>query len=172
MRSFTLWLLGAAGAFFATAGAFLFLANLAAGPGRSGPIPQTPQDTRTAEPALALRFADDRLEELESAPGQRVLLYVENRGEETMPQVDVTLSAASESTVKTRARDYRTSVRDLAPKERRAVELEVDLSPPKPAEKSYGSPSDDGPEGEREILEARAAAPGGRPAVQTAVSPR
>ncbi len=170
MRGFALWLLGASVAFFAAAGAFLLLANLGAGPGRGAQIPQAPRDTPAARPELALRFVESRLEELESGPGQTVLIYVENRGEGEIPEVDITLNVASENTARTRKREYQTSVGNLAPGERRPVELEVDLSPPMPAEDG-DAPSGGKIEDEREILEATAIAPGGRSAVQTAVLP-
>lgn len=170
MRGFALWLLGASVAFFVTAGAFLFLANLGAGPPRPGQIPQAPRDAPGAGPELTVSFAGDRLGELERSPGQTVLLYVENTGEEEVPKVDLALAVSPESAVRTRERDYQTSVRNLAPGERRAVELEVDLSPPMPAQ-SPAVPSGEETEDEREILEARATAPGGRSAVQTAVLP-
>ena len=47
MRTFAFWLLGALAAFFVTAGAFLFLANLGSDLRRSDPIPQQPQPAAT-----------------------------------------------------------------------------------------------------------------------------
>lgn len=169
VRGFALWLVGASIAFFVTAGAFLLLANLGAGLGQSGPIPQSPSSAGSG-PALTLRFAESRLEELETSTGQTVPLYVENVSEDELQEVDVTLDVATEGTVDTRERSYRTSVTDLAPGERRSVELEVDLSPPPPAGDREGTDGLD-TAGEREILEARATAPGGRSAIQTLVLP-
>ena len=167
MTNFALWLLGALAAFFLTAGAFLLLANLGAGPGRSGPIPQDPRaESPEAGPALSVRFAQGTLEELETSTGQTVVLYVENLGEEEIPAVDVGLAVASESTAGTPERDYGISVANLAPGETRTVEMEVDLSAPIAAESGELATS-----GGREILEARATAPGDPSAIQTAVLP-
>lgn len=169
MRSVLFWLFGASAAFFATAGAFLLLANLGAGPGESGPIPRAPK-AGPAGPALDLRFAEDRLGELRRAPGQTLTLYVENRGDTDLPTVDLTLTVTSEDTAGSDARDYRESVEDLAPGERAAVEMEVDFSPPMPAKEAGAGPGDD-PEEDREVLEARASAPGEASAFETAVLP-
>jgi hypothetical protein len=153
-----LWLLATSAAFLATAGAFLLLANLGAGPGRgSDPIPRAPE---AAGPALALRFAEDRLGELERRPDQALTLYVENRGDRELADVGVTLAVASEAALEVSVRRYEENVERLAPGERRAVEMQVDLSPP--AETSEA-------QDQREILEARATTPGGVSAVETAV---
>jgi len=157
-RGVLLWLLATSAAFLATAGAFLLLANLGAGPGRgSGPIPRAPE---AAGPALALRFAEDRLGELERRPDQALTLYVENRGDRELADVGVTLDVASEAALEASARRYEESVEGLAPGERRAVEMQVDLSPPVETPEAQDW---------REILEARATTPGGVSAVETAV---
>ena len=157
-RGVLLWLLATSAAFLATAGAFLLLANLGAGPGRgSDPIPRAPE---AAGPALALRFAEDRLGELERRPDQALTLYVENRGDRELADVGVTLAVASEAALEVSVRRYEENVERLAPGERRAVEMQVDLSPP--AETSEA-------QDQREILEARATTPGGVSAVETAV---
>ena len=160
MRGILLWLAATSAAFLATAGAFLLLADFGAGPG-SGPIPRAPD---AAGPALALRFAEDRLGELERSPGEAVILYVENRGDGELPAVELTLDVASEAAPEAGARRYRASVEGLAPEERRAVTVDIDLSPPT----EDGDPAE-GPEDARQILEARATAPGGVSAVETAV---
>jgi hypothetical protein len=157
-RGVLLWLLATSAAFLATAGAFLLLANLGAGPGRgSGPIPRAPE---AAGPALALRFAEDRLGELERRPDQALTLYVENKGDRELADVGVTLDVASEAALEASARRYEESVEGLAPGERRAVEMQVDLSPPVETPEAQDW---------REILEARATTPGGVSAVETAV---
>ena len=161
MRGILLWLAATSAAFLATAGAFLLLADFGAGPG-SGPIPRAPD---AAGPALALGFAEDRLGELERSPGEAVILYVENRGDGELPAVELTLDVASEAAPEAGARRYRASVEGLAPEERRAVTVDgVDLSPPAEDDEPAESPED-----AREILEARATAPGGVSAVETAV---
>ena len=157
-RGVLLWLLATSAAFLATAGAFLLLANLGAGPGRgSDPIPRAPE---AAGPPLALRFAEDRLGELERRPDQALALYVENRGDRELADVGVTLDVASEAALEASARRYEENVEGLAPGERRAVEMQVDLSPPAETPEAQDW---------REILEARATTPGGVSAVETAV---
>jgi hypothetical protein len=157
-RGVLLWLLATSAAFLATAGAFLLLANLGAGPGRgSDPIPRAPE---AAGPTLALRFAEDRLGELERRPDQALALYVENRGDRELADVGVTLDVASEAALEASARRYEENVEGLAPGERRAVEMQVDLSPPAETPEAQDW---------REILEARATTPGGVSAVETAV---
>lgn len=165
MRGILLWLLGTSLAFFVTAGAFLLLANLGASPRQSDPIPQAPKTGATA-PALDLGFAEDRLEMLEKAPGQTLTLYVENTGGEVLPDVDVVLKTAYDvGPAGSRTRQYRANVGRLGPGERKAVDLEVDLSPPAPAGNS------DDTEEDRRTLEARASTPGGASSVETAVLP-
>ena len=157
-RGVLLWSLATSAAFLATAGAFLLLANLRTGPGSgSDPIPRAPE---AAGPALALRFAEDRLGELKRRPDQALTLYVENRGDRELADVGVTLAVASEAALEVSVRRYEENVERLAPGERRGVEMQVDLSPPS-----------DTPEAQdqREILEARATTPGGVSAVETAV---
>lgn len=157
-RGALLWLLATGGAFLATAGAFLLLANLGTGPGRaSDPIPRAPE---AAGPALALRFDKDRLGELERRPDQALTLYVENRGDEELGEVGLMLDVASEAALEAAPRRYEESLEGLAPGERRAVEMRVDLSPP------TGTPE---AQDRRGILEARATTPDGVSAVETAV---
>ncbi len=158
-RGVLLWSLATSAAFLATAGAFLLLANLGTGPGSgSDPIPRAPE---AAGPALALRFAEDRLGELERRPDQALTLYVENRGDRELPEVGVTLAVASEANLSADPRRYEENLEGIAPGERRAVEMQVDLSPP----------VTETPEAQdqREILEARATTSDGVSAVETAV---
>jgi hypothetical protein len=157
-RGVLLWLLATSAAFLATAGAFLLLANLGAGPGRSSdPIPRA---SEAAGPALALRFAEDRLGELERRPDQALTLYVENRSDRELTEVGVTLDVASEAALEESTRRYEENLEGLAPGERRAVQMQVDLSPPAETQETQDL---------REILEARATTPGGVSAVETAV---
>jgi len=157
-RGVLLWLLATSAAFLATSGAFLLLANLGAGPGRgSDPIPRVPE---AAGPALALRFAEDRLGELVRRPDQALTLHVENRGDRELADVGVSLDVASEAALEVSVRRYEENVAGLAPGERRAVEMQVDLSPPAETPEAQD---------QREILEARATTPGGVSAVETAV---
>ena len=157
-RGVLLWLLTTSAAFLATSGAFLLLANLGAGPGRgSDPIPRVPE---AAGPALALRFAEDRLGELVRRPDQALTLHVENRGDRELADVGVSLDVASEAALEVSVRRYEENVAGLAPGERRAVEMQVDLSPPAETPEAQD---------QREILEARATTPGGVSAVETAV---
>ena len=158
-RGVLLWSLATSAAFLATAGAFLLLANLGTGPGSgSDPIPRAPE---AGGPALALRFAEDRLGELERRPDQALTLYVENRGDRELPEVGVTLAVASEANLSADPRRYEENLVVLVPGERRAVEMQVDLSPP-----AAETPE---AQDQREILEARATTPDGVSAVQTAV---
>lgn len=157
-RGVLLWLLATSAAFLATAAAFLLLANLGTGPGSgSDPIPRAPE---AAGPALALRFAEDRLGELQRRPDQALTLYVENRDDRELPEVSLTLDVASENAPGSDPRRYEESVEGLAPGERRAVGMRVDLSPPAETPEAQD---------QREILEARATTPGGVSAVETAV---
>jgi hypothetical protein len=158
-RGVLLWSLATSAAFLATAGAFLLLANLGTGPGSgSDPIPRAPE---AAGPALALRFAEDRLGELERRPDQALTLFVENRGDRELPEVDVTLAVASEANLSADQRRYEENLEGLVPGERKAVEMQVDLSPP-----AAETPE---AQDQREILEARATTPDGVSAVETAV---
>lgn len=158
MRSFALWTLGAAAAFLATAGAFLLLAN-SGGSAADGPISRA----EPSEPALALSFPEDRLEDLQRRPGQKVALDVENAGNEELANVNLMLDVTSEDTARPHERLYQESVENLPPASSVTVEFEIDLSsPPLPD----GNPA---AEQDREILEARATTPEGVSTVKTAV---
>jgi hypothetical protein len=157
-RGVLLWFLATSAAFLVTAGAFLLLANLGTGPGSgSDPIPRAPE---AVGPALALRFAEDRLGELERRPDQTLTLYVENRGGREIPEVGVTLAVAFEANFSADPGRYEGNVKGLAPGEKRAVEMQVDLSPPAKTPEAQD---------QRVILEARATTPGGVSTVETAV---
>lgn len=164
MRSVALWTLGGLFAFLATAGAFLFLANLGDGAAASDPIPRAePSETAEPGPALVLGLPEERLEPLQRRPGQRLALDVGNEGDEEMPGVELALDVVSENTARPRQRSYEQTVEQLAPGETAIVEFEIDLSPPPPD----GMPEP--AQQPREILEVRASTPEGASAVKTAV---
>ena len=164
MRDAALWAAGAALAFFVTAGAFLFLANLATGPAAED-LPAAPARGETG-PALDLDLNRDRLASLESAPDQELLLIVENAGGKDFSNVNLTLEASSEDTANPRSRYYRRTLRDLKAGERMEVGFLLDLS--KPPE---GSAAPTASEERSEILEIRATTPEGVSEVRTAILP-
>ena len=164
MRDAALWAAGAALAFFLTAGAFLFLANLATGPATED-LPAPPARGETG-PGLDLDLNRDRLASLESAPDQELLLTVENAGGKDFSNVNLTLEASSEDTANPRSRYYRRTLRDLKVGERMEVGFLLDLS--KPPE---GSVAPTASEGRAEILEIRATTPEGVSEVRTAILP-
>ena len=169
MKGVALWSLGAIGAFLATAGAFLLLANILGNPAASDPIPRVePSQTQGSEPTLLLDLPENRLERLEKRPGQRLVLDVENRGNEELPRVDLTLDATSGNTARPHKRSYRESIGALAPGESTTVEFEIDLSPQMPAEGRESTPAGADPQA-REVLEAKATTPEGASAVKTAI---
>jgi hypothetical protein len=164
VRGVALWVLLTSIAFLATAAAFLLLASLGGYP-ESAPIPRADPSESQERPALSLRIPEDRLEELEREPGQRLTLDLENGGEEELVDVNLTLEVVSENTARPHARSYWERLERLAPDETASVEFEVDLSPPVPA----GEPNPGTEPQYREILEARASASGGASDVKTAV---
>lgn len=169
MKGIALWALGATAAFLAAAGAFLLLANLLGNPAASDPIPRA--DSSQAQgsgPALLLDLPEERLEGLEKRPGQRLVLDVENGGDEELPRVDLTLDVTSGNTARPRKRSYQDTVERLAPGESTTVEFEIDLSPQMSAEGREPSPAGAASQ-PREILEARATTSEGVSAVKTAV---
>ncbi len=168
MRSALFWLVGASLAFFVTAGAFLVLANFGTAPRASDPIPRSgPTDGAPRGPELALNFSEEGLGELERRRNQTVTLHLRNKGEENLEGVALELEVSSEDTAYPRTRRYREEVTRLAPGEVEEVDLTVDLSPSPPV----GGFAVLGEElkGDREILEARAYAPGEPVVVKTAV---
>ena len=164
MRGVALWVLGASAAFLLTAGAFLLLANLGSDPTTSDPIPRAePSSTRSSTPALALRLPEEQLGGLQRGPGQKLILDVENGGEEEFRSVNLALVVASENTARPRARYYWATSENLAPGATTSVEFYIDLSTP------AGGPPNTDPQESREILEIRATTPEGTSAVKTAV---
>lgn len=169
MRSALVWLVGASLAFFATAGAFLVLANFGTAPRASDPIPQPEPSAETGSPGpdLVLNFSEERLKELERRQNQTLTLYLENRGEEELESVDLELVISSEDTAHPRVRRYEETIVGLAPGALETVDLRVDLSPPPPVESL--AVLGEGHGGDREILEARAYPPGGEVVIETAI---
>jgi hypothetical protein len=164
MRSAALWAAGATLAFLLTAGAFLFLANLATAP-LAEDLPAAPARGEPG-PALDLDLNRDRLDSLEPAPDQELLLTVQNAGGRPLSNVNLTLEASSEDTANPRSRYYRRTLRDLRAGERVEVSFLLDLS--KPPEGSAAPTASD----ERsEILEIRATTPEGVSVVRTAILP-
>lgn len=164
MRDAALWAAGAALAFLLTAGAFLFLANLATGPSAED-LPAAPARGEPG-PALDLDLNRDRLDSLEPAPEQELLLTVQNAGGRDLSNVNLTLEASSEDTANPRSRYYRRTLRDLEAGEEVEVGFLLDLS--KPPE---GSAAPTAPDERSEILEIRATTPEGASVVRTAILP-
>jgi hypothetical protein len=164
MRSAVLWAAGAGLAFFLTAGAFLFLANLATGPAAED-LPAVPARAEPG-PALDLDLNRDRLSSLEPAPDQELLLTVENAGGKDFSNVNLTLEASSEDTANPRSRYYRRTLRDLRAGERVEVGFLLDLS-----KAPEGSAASTASEERSEILEIRATTPEGVSVVRTAILP-
>jgi len=168
VRSALFWLLGASLAFFLTAGAFLVLANFGTTPRANDPIPQPePSEGGPRSPKLALSFSEEGLKALERSQDQTLTLYLENSSEGELKNVDLELTVYSEDTAAPRMRRYRETVAGLAPGEVEAVDLTVDLSPPRPVESL--AVLGEAPGSVREVLEARADAPGATTVVKTAV---
>ena len=166
MREATLWISGAAFAFFVTAGAFLLLANLGTGPAEKS----LPPDPRPAEsgPALELRLDEDRLASLRALPGQELELGVSNPGSEDLSNVNLTLEVSSENTAFPDTRYYRSTLAGLAAGSSETVRFYVDLSS---QEGTTVSSSSAVPEPSRKILEVRATTPEGVTAIKTAIVP-
>ncbi len=164
MRSAALWAAGAALAFLLTAGAFLFLANLATGP----PAEDLPAAPARGEPgpALDLDLNRQRLDSLEPAPDQELLLTVQNAGGKDLSNVNLTLEASSEDTANPRSRYYRRTLRDLKAGEEVDVSFLLDLSRPQ-----EGSAAPTIMDERSEILEIRATTPEGASVVRTAILP-
>ncbi len=164
MRSAALWAAGAALAFLLTAGAFLFLANLATGP----PAEDLPAAPARGEPgpALDLDLNRQRLDSLEPAPDQELLLTVQNAGGKDLSNVNLTLEASSEDTANPRSRYYRRTLRDLKAGEEVDVSFLLDLSRPQ-----EGSAAPTVTDERSEILEIRATTPEGASVVRTAILP-
>ena len=161
MRSAALWAAGAALAFLLTAGAFLFLANLATGPPAEDLSPAPARGE--PGPALDLDLNRDRLDSLEPAPDQELLLTVQNAGGKDLSNVNLTLEASSEDTANPHSRYYRRTLQNLEAGEGVEVGFLLDLSKPEEGSTAADERS--------EILEIRATTPEGASVVRTAILP-
>lgn len=166
MRDIVFWLSGAALAFLVTAGAFLFLANLATAPSEKHLNP----DQARGESGRAVDLILDReqLASLRYLPDQSLSLVVENEGEEQLSDVNVTLSVFSENTALSDFRYYRQTVQKIPAGEAASVRFEFDLLV---REEPAARPPTANPEPWREILEIRATTPDGNSAVRTVILP-
>ncbi|HEY6690768.1 MAG TPA: hypothetical protein VI008_06935 [Rubrobacter sp.] len=166
MRDIIFWLSGAALAFLVTAGAFLFLANLATAPSEKHLNP----DQARGESGRAVDLILDReqLASLRYLPDQSLSLVVENEGEEQLSDVNVTLSVFSENTALSDFRYYRQTVQKIPAGEAASVRFEFDLLV---REEPAARPPTANPEPWREILEIRATTPEGNSTVRTVILP-
>jgi hypothetical protein len=170
VRGVALWLLGASIAFLASAGAFLLLANFGSNQATGDTIPRAKSpEPGSPKPALVLNLPEDRLKGLQREPGQKLVLNVENEGDEELSRVDLALDVASEDTSQSNVRSYQETAKNLAPGEVAPVEFEIDLSPTTPSESREAMPGGANLQENREILEAWATTPEGVWAVKTAV---
>jgi hypothetical protein len=163
MRDVVFWLSGAALAFLLTAGAFLFLANLATAPSEKRLNPD-----QAGGESVDLILDRERLASLKSLPDQSLALVVENQGGEQLSNVNVTLRVFSENTVLSNPRYYRQTVEKIPAGEAARVRFEFDL----PArEDPVARPRTANPEPLHEILEIRATTPEGNSTVRTVILP-
>ena len=166
MRDIVFWLSGAALAFLVTAGAFLFLANLATAPSEKRLNPD--QERGESGQAVDLILDREQLASLRYQPDQSLALVVENEGGEQLSDVNVTLKVFSENTALSDARYYRHTVEKIPAGEPARVSFEFDL----PArEEPVARPPTANPEPSRKILEIRATTPGGISTVRTVILP-
>jgi hypothetical protein len=166
MRDIIFWLSGAALAFLVTAGAFLFLANLATAPSEERLNPD--QARGGSGQSVDLRLDRGQLASLRSRPDQSLDLVVENDGGDPLSDVNVTLSVSSENTALSDPRYYRQTVEKIPAGEAAGVRFEFDL----PArEDPVARPPTVNPEPPREILEIRATTPEGNSTVRTVILP-
>jgi hypothetical protein len=166
MRDIVFWLSGVALAFLVTAGAFLFLANLATAPSEQ---PLNPDQARgESGQALDLILDRERLASLRSVPDQSLDLVLENDGAEQLSNVNVTLSIFSENTALSDFRYYRQTVEKIQAGEAASVRFEFDLPV---REEPVAIPPTANPEPSREILEIRARTPEGNSTVRTVILP-
>jgi hypothetical protein len=166
MRDIVFWLSGAALAFLVTAGAFLFLANLATAPSERRLNPD--QARGDSGQAVDLILDRELLASLTSGPDQSLDLVVENEGTKPLSGVNVTLRVFSENTALSDSRYYRQTVEKIQSSGAARVRFEFDL----PArEDPVARPPTANPEQSREILEIRATTPDGNSAVRTVILP-
>jgi hypothetical protein len=166
MRDIVFWLSGATLAFLLTAGAFLFLANLATAPSEKHLNPE--QARGESGQAVDLILDRERLASLEPLPDESLELVVENKGTKQLSDVNITLSVASENTALSDRRYYRQTVEKIPAGEAAKVRFQFDL----PArEDPVARPPTANPEPSREILEIRATTPEGDSTVRTVILP-
>jgi hypothetical protein len=166
MRDIVFWLSGAALAFLVTAGAFLFLANLATAPSEKRLDPD--QARGESGQAVDLILDRERLAALRSLPDQSLDLVVENDGTKPLADVNVTLSVFSENTALSDFRYYRQTVEKIQAGEAVSLRFEFDL----PArEDPVARPPTANPEPSRKILEITATTPEGNSTVRTVILP-
>ena len=166
MRDIVFWLTGAALAFLVTAGAFLFLANLATAPSEKRLNPD--QARGESGQAVDLILDRERLASLRSLPDQSLDLVVENEGTKQLSDVNVTLSVFSENTALSDSRYYRQTVQKIPAGKAASVRFEFNLLV---REEPVARPPTANPEPSRKILEIRATTPGGTSTVRTVILP-
>ena len=166
MRDVVFWLSGAALAFLLTAGAFLFLANLATVPSEKRLNPD--QAGGGSGQSVDLILDREQLASLRYQPDQSLALVVENQGGEQLSDVNVNLEVFSENTALSDSRYYRQTVQKIPAGEAASVRFEFDLLVP---EEPVARPPTANPEPSRKILEIRATTPGGNSAVRTVILP-
>lgn len=167
MKEATLWAFGAVLAFLITAGAFLLLANLATGSSEESLAPNPGDGPARPGSSLDLDLNKGRLEALRSAPDQSLEIDVENTGERTYSDVNLTLRVSSDDTAYPQTRYYRHTVKDLTAGEIAPVVFTLDLSDTLPTTQSVSAT----PSESQKILEIRATTPEGVSAVRTAIVP-
>ena len=167
MKEAALWISGAAFAFFATAGAFLLLANIGTGPPEKNLTPDPPP--AEAGPALELTLNQDQLMSLSALPGQELEVGVRNAGDEDLSHVNLTVEVSSENTALSDAHYYRENVNELPAGRSVPVYFYIDLSQQQSAIDSTSAPAV--PEPPRKIIEVRATTPEGESAIKTAIVP-
>ena len=166
MRDVVFWLSGAALAFLLTAGAFLFLANLATAPSEKRLNPD--QAGGGSGQAVDLILDREQLASLRYQPDQSLALVVENEGGEQLSDVNVNLKVFSENTALSDSRYYRQTVQKIPAGEAASVRFEFDLLV---HEEPVSRPPTANPEPSREILEIRATTPEGNSTVRTVILP-
>jgi hypothetical protein len=168
VKEAALWISGAAFAFFATAGAFLLLANLGTGPSERNLTPDPPR--AEAGPALELTLNQNQLASLRALPGQEVVVGVRNAGDEDLSHVNLTVEVSSENTALSDAFYYRDNVNELPAGSSVPVRFFLDLSQ---RESTMGAAASApaAPEPPRKIIEVRATTPEGESAIKTAIVP-
>jgi hypothetical protein len=168
VKEAALWISGAAFAFFATAGAFLLLANLGTGPSERNLTPDPPP----AEAGLALELSlnQNQLASLRALPGQELEVGVRNAGDEDLSHVNLTVEVSSENTALPDALYYRDNVNELPAGSSVPVRFYLDLSQRK-STMGAATSAPAVPESPRKIIEVRATTPEGESAIKTAIVP-